>query len=374
MTYSTTHPILRIFAFGALLLALLFTPFRASAQSYPPAWSATATYSVGDQVQLNGNIYRAIKAVTTPNLTPSTFYTYWELYNVRSNTTLLIGADEPFANLQVAWNNILSAKISDGVYLHLYISTHHANLTETFSAPFSLDHNSGSRISILGDVQANITFSFPSSNGFVIDSGHSLGNITNVTLSGTTSNGGDNGVYGYLGLIAESGGSLPSISGLSVVGFATSVYARAGLITLSNPGGTMPFFGYSVAFFADQGGTILLTGLNLQGPGANTASTALYARLGGSISAVANNLSYFGIEVEAEDRGIIDVNYSTMGASGKCCLADLGGFIRCEDAALGAFAADNVDAQAFDGGEIDLTDSSYLTKSVGTNDGSYIWL
>jgi hypothetical protein len=34
-----------------------------AAQSNPPAWTSTATYASGDQVQRNGNVFRATKAV-----------------------------------------------------------------------------------------------------------------------------------------------------------------------------------------------------------------------------------------------------------------------------------------------------------------------
>jgi hypothetical protein len=65
---------LRSFCFLSAL-ALLSV---ARAQSYPPAWNSAAHYAIGDQVQAAGNVYRAIKAVSSA-VNPAADYTDWEL-------------------------------------------------------------------------------------------------------------------------------------------------------------------------------------------------------------------------------------------------------------------------------------------------------
>ena len=82
MLQSLTKP----FRLFTLFTALVFSIAAASAQSFPPAWSSSATYVVGDQAQLNGNVIRCTHANTG-----GFKYDQWELWEVRANTVLKIG-------------------------------------------------------------------------------------------------------------------------------------------------------------------------------------------------------------------------------------------------------------------------------------------
>src|ERR1700722_10721366 len=104
----------------AALLCLGFVGFlskTAGAQTIPAVWQNTAHYEGGDLVTDYGNIYRCIKNVTTPYLDPSKSYGNWELYDVRNNTTLLIGFGQPFPSLDIAWNYCQNARIAKAAYL-----------------------------------------------------------------------------------------------------------------------------------------------------------------------------------------------------------------------------------------------------------------
>ncbi len=134
------------------LVVFILVPGAGRAQSNPPAWSSSAVYAVGDQVQTGGNVYRAITKISSPSGTsPAVDYTHWQLSQVLSNTTLLIGGGQTFPNLVTAWTYALYARVADGVYLHFYISTARGDFQEDFGGPFLLDHGSGARIAILGD-------------------------------------------------------------------------------------------------------------------------------------------------------------------------------------------------------------------------------
>lgn len=157
-----------------IFIAALSLCEAAQAQSYPPAWNNTSHYVPGDMVTDYGNVYRCLTAVTKPYLDPSKTYADWELSYVRNNTSVLIGMGEPFPNLFTAWNYVRNARVAGAAFLHLNIVTTGGNLNETFSAPLSLDHESGGQISIVGDNVNNIQLSFPNGNALTIDSGHNF--------------------------------------------------------------------------------------------------------------------------------------------------------------------------------------------------------
>jgi hypothetical protein len=128
-----------------LISVLVLSPHHAAAQAFPPVWSNTATYAGGDLVTDYGNIYRCIAAVTTPYLDPSTSYKNWELFNVRNNTTLIVGVGQPFPTLETAWKFALNTTISSGVGLAIEISTAKGAYSETETNTLVLNHNFGNR-------------------------------------------------------------------------------------------------------------------------------------------------------------------------------------------------------------------------------------
>src|ERR1700722_19506374 len=130
----------------------------ANAQTeFPPAYNNQAHYAVGDLVTDYGNLYRCQAAVTKPYLDPSKTYKNWELYYVRNNTTIPVGVGQAFPTLAIAWNYVRNCHVAEAAYLHLSIVTTAGDLSETFTAPFSLDMMYGSQVSIIGDNAANIT-------------------------------------------------------------------------------------------------------------------------------------------------------------------------------------------------------------------------
>ena len=146
---GTTNNMLFKRAFALLTcLAAIGVAGHASAQTqFPPAFNNQSTFQPGDLVTDYGNIYRCLVAVTKPYQDPSKYYKEWQLYYVRNNTTLSIGAGQTFPTLATAWTYIQNCHVADGAYLHLSISTTNGELVENFSAPFLLDQISGSAIS-----------------------------------------------------------------------------------------------------------------------------------------------------------------------------------------------------------------------------------
>ncbi len=169
---------------AALACALL--PGLAKAQSYPPVWSNVGNYVPGDMVTDYGNVYRCIKSVNTHYLDPSKTYANWELYYVRNNTTLMVGVEQTFPTLAAAWANAQNCHIAEGVYLHLSISTTNGNLSENLGSGINLDQPCGANISIIGDNENNINFT--SLNGIMLDTGHSIGLVSGITLTGNSPN------------------------------------------------------------------------------------------------------------------------------------------------------------------------------------------
>ncbi len=193
---------LRLLRLGSFLFLLSAIPNLARAQSFPPAWSSSASFAAGDIVQYGGNWYRAMTALSADGPYPASAYGKWELNYVRSNTTLAIGAGQAFANLAYAWQFARNARIADAAYLHLDIVTTSGNFNENFNSAFSLDHSFGALISIIGDNPNNIILNFTgaTSNGLTIDTGHVIGLVDNLVLTGSFSTGS--------GIVVSSGAQL----------------------------------------------------------------------------------------------------------------------------------------------------------------------
>jgi hypothetical protein len=344
------------------IIAFLGLPALGRAQSYPPAWNTTAHYAIGDQVQENGNIYRAIRAVTSTGVDPAKYYTYWELYDVRANTTLFIGSQETFPTFLLAWNYAVNCRISPAVYLHFYISTFHANLTETFAGPFSLDHPFGANISILGDFAPNILFNFSnaSGNGFAIDSGHSIAAMLNFTVQG-----GQGVIDGYA-IAADGNATFGSIGSVTMNNFNGGILAQHGAVV--HCANNLIFQQIDGPFSALYNGIIMVD------PGFTYTSTTpalvFYADFGGQIIAETCDVenTYFG--ARANHAGIIDVNGCRMKSlSLHALIADQGARIYAENAIL---SSNPSDITVSDGGTVDVIGAIYTNVSSDNQNGSYI--
>ena len=225
----------------SLFLALCVMTLSAVswAQSYPPVWNSSAHYVTGDQVQMGGNVFRCIYPVTRANLSPTKAYSFWELADVRVNTTLPIGSGEPFPTLTAAWNYALNATIAGSAHLTFDIVTSHGAYVQTLAtAGFSLDHPFGAHISITSDSQVGNEFFVPTaSKGFLIDSGHTIASISNLQIVG--SNDAANGIS------ASGNATIGMISNCYVNGFVTWM-ERPSPWTSSSPS-RAPLFPFGVS-------------------------------------------------------------------------------------------------------------------------------
>lgn len=186
----------------------------------PPLWNATATYTAGNTVQgSDSNYYRCV--YTSKNHAP-TIDTggYWELNQVHTATTLTVGVGQRFTNLLSAWNFIRAAIIPAHFLVTIKILTTKGNFTENFTSAINLDHAFGANITISGDNAQKIALNFKNSSGFVLDTGHTIGPIANLTLVGNPANS-------AYGVYVDSGATFNG-NALVLNDFQTSVYANDG--------------------------------------------------------------------------------------------------------------------------------------------------
>jgi hypothetical protein len=358
----------RRLAFGiALTWAFLGLAPHAQAQTFPPVWSASSSYVEGDLVQLGGNCFRASKSVTGKN--PNIAYNFWELTFVRNNTTLMIGTGQTFPTLASAWSYIVNARVSDGAYLHLYISSVNGDFSETFTTSFLLDQASGARVAILGDSSANDVLTFNGVNGLVIDTGHSFNTISGITIKGNETGGTD-------GIEAGSQSSISSLSSLVVDGFTrdidvtqgANIVSAARTVVLSGFAGTAVFASTSASVVFPEG--VAIDNGAGKGPTSNNyKGIALGADFGGQIVAPNSSLLACNVGAQAEHQGIIDISSATL-ENNYGVIATERGFVRCSNAHLTSVT---LDLQAAQGGYIQNEGAAYTTKqSGGAMDGSYI--
>ncbi len=347
---------------AALLLAVSATaillPAIAQAQSYPPLWSSTSHYAVGDQVQENGNVYRCTHAVTAANLDPSKIYTYWELSYVRENTTLFVGPQETFPTLQLAWNYILNCSIAQPVYLHIYLSSYHGRISETHTTPFSLDHPFGANISIIGDNYQNVVFTFDGGDGFAIDNGHTIASLTNVSIYDFQGGTGS-------GLHASWGATIGNLAEILVSGFYRGVYAFQGAhlnFTALLNCSSCPDMGVDA-----DGNSVILMGSQTDISG---SGIGIMGEDGGYVQMSGGRVSGTNYGAYARNRGTVDVGGSTLESNTYGAYATLGGFINAYSTDFSGNATDDVFVN--DGGIVYAFSASLTTTSIGTNDGSYI--
>jgi hypothetical protein len=339
------------------------------AADFPPTWSSTAKYAAGDTVQLSGNWYRAIKAITTAGPNPATNYTDWQLLSVQANTTLMIGEGQTFPTLAAAWSYVLNAHVADGVYLHLYISSANGSFNESFTSPFVLDHGSGPRIAILGDNQSNDVLSFDNTDGLLIDQAHSINTISGITIKNTGSGG-----PMVSGLELDLNASIILVSAVKITGFQVAVHATQGSsVNMESNCVLENFFFYACQ--AEYSASIVLPvdsgAMVISGSGSGSVNQALVADYGGEI--IANNctVSHCEIAIEPYLGGTVEFTNGSVLDCDTGCLATQSGLANCNNT---VFSNNTLDLSASVGGYITAKGATLNdgTSVGGSGDGSYI--
>ncbi len=334
-----------------VLIATVVGLTEAKAQTeFPPAYNNQAHYAVGDLVTDYGNLYRCQAAVTKPYLDPSKTYANWELFYVRNNTTIPIGVGQTFPTLAIAWKYVHNARVAQDAYLHLSIATTNGNLNETFSAPLNLDMDNGAQVSIIGDNEANISLTFSATNGFTIDTNHSLASISGITLIGQQPT---------YGIYSTSNATIGLLSNISVSGFGYSVYADQS--SSLNFGSDTQLLGCGVSDCRAQNGAAVSLGQSTTIDPNNDQATGLDAEQGGRIFASNVNIQAASTGVYATWGGYIVVNDSTIMNCYYGC--------ECRTATIDAEScsmSDNTeyDFFAFDEGVINARTSSGTTSAT----------
>lgn len=340
---------------------------RAGAQSFPPAWSSTATYAAGDIVQYGGNWYRAMKALSAHGPYPAAAYGEWELNFIRSNTTLTVGNGGAFPNLVYAWQFARNARIADAAYLHFTIATESKPFTENFSEPFSLDRDNGALVSISGDGYATVTFDFTKSAGFTIDTGHQFGTLANINVTGD----GDT-VSSPTGISATQGASIQTVSNVSLITFGIGIYANQNAsLNLDSETYTNDCY---FSIYADGAASVVAGGSTFMAGAA--AGTGIYADHNSHVSDVQGLLqgTGSGVGCQAENGASVDISKAGVESWGKGALAEYSGHIVALNASFGDTTNNTTDVQVDNGGIAHVTGSFFQdTNSVGLNDGSYLY-
>lgn len=336
-------------------IACICAPVMAGAQNFPPAWNAAAHYAAGDQVQENGNVFRCTHAVTAPNLDPAKAY-YWELWEVRLNTTLLVGVGQTFPTLSAAWAYGLSARIVGGAYLHYYVVTTAGAYLQTLTTGLSLNHPFGANISIIGDSKAGNEFYMPSgSSGFSIDSGHNLAALINLQIIGSNSTNS--------GISVSGNARIGLVSNCYLNGFVMCIHAYDGgclncdkYVTFSGP--VIPV--WRTAIKSESGARVTLapflaidgTNNSISGP------VGLDADDGGVIVAEQCTVIGCAANVEALRMGFVDIDGGTVGKGQYNLYANSHGFI----------TADNIQIYSASGVGVYCVHDSHITMTFWNGD------
>lgn len=341
------------------LFACLFLRGGAYAQTFPPAWINTSHYAAGDLVTEYGNYYRCIAPVTKPFQDPSKFYSEWELYYVRNNTTVVIGPGQPFPNLQTAWKYILNCSIGHGVYLHLSISTQNGSMSESFPSSFSLDHPFGADISIIGDQPDAIVLggaSGFSGNGLTIDSGHGFGVIANVTIFGQ---GNANGIS------LTNNANIGNITGVVVDKFVNGVNAAFGASVNMATNNTFEQMGNANAQATNNANICIASGWTCT---ASTGACGVSATDGGQIAAEGTTFTGGNSAIYASNGGNVDAGLSTFTSCGIAVFVVQHGYA---DVHSSTFSGNTYDLYVELNGVI-YANSTGMTTTLNNGDGSQI--
>jgi hypothetical protein len=349
----------------AMVLATVGLAVYAGAQSYPPAWNVFAHYAAGDQVQIGGNIYRATHAVAA-GTNPTTDYADWQMKEVLASTTLMIGIDQTFPTYEDAWSYIPNAKVADGAYLHLYISTAKGNYSDEEGAPILLDHGSGARIALLGDNPLNVVFSFGGA-GMILDTGHAFNTISNISLNGNSEADQRDGIK------ADLQASIGAISNTIVTGFLNDIHVTQDASVSISSGTVLEQF-VDCGALAETGGSLVLNGdLTINQPELSQNGSGIVASLAGIVyipNGVTISNTYDGIAANAN--GTVYVSTPEISSCVVGLDATDHGVIICTGAG-NVTGSSRHDLEAFTGALINAGQTNYSTSfSNFATDGSYI--
>ncbi|HEY3783078.1 MAG TPA: hypothetical protein VGL56_18525 [Fimbriimonadaceae bacterium] len=287
-----------------------------SAQSYPPAWSASANgYAAGDLVEYNQNVYRslvaqakgAIKSLVTPGI--------WELSELRfSATPMKVGtlSGDTFKTFAQAWSFIHNARIDPGATFTMILDT----TPPVFSQPLNLDHPYGSQIFIQGASQ-KVALDFNGCDGIVLDNGHTLGGLSNILVQGTDGSSNPNLTAGTHGMLVSSNAVL-NTQGVIVNDFDIGTESQgSGTLIMgapSNPDWINSFGTYGV-FATDHSLTDirvpLANGSSVGLDGVSSAQVGYYCTQNAELKAPGCSSAYCYAQFKAETGGFINATGAT---------------------------------------------------------------
>ncbi len=345
-----------------LLFICLIAASVSGAQSFPPAWTSSATYAAGDIVQYGGNWYRAMTALSAGEPYPAAAYGKWELNFVRSNTTLTIGSGQAFANLVYAWQFARNARIADAAYLHLEIVTSKAKFAETFPTSFSLDHSFGALISIFADNAANTTLTFSGSTGFTIDSGHVLADLGNLNM--TTSNASDTAISANQGSLLYVGPCTIENFG-SVVQATNSSYVSlaGGIVATGCLNGLQAYTNSTI----NANNIELTLGKSAFGTGAGieaAGNSTVFAEYASIINSLSPSVSNYG--VHSYTGSYVDIDSATISNYKIGCYANYAR-VYATGATINTSSQDDFEVQ--DGGSVKIDGATYTNVLNEGNTG-----
>ncbi len=348
-----------------LVFVCLLLPARAHAQLSPPVWNNISNYAAGDMVTDYGNVYRCIAPVTTHYLDPSKTYTNWELFYVRSNTTLQVGVECNFPTFQIAWNFAQNAHIAQGAYLHLNITTFWGPLNESFPTGINLDAPCGASMSLIGDNSAQVVFTSP--NGIQLDTGHSFGSVSGISLEGSSQ-------FSGTGVALTGNSSIGSMSKTNIYNVNNSISVDRG--AQLNCAASVNIIGFSIGVSATRGGQVeFAPGASFGGNGYDGGATALYEAFGGHIEAPDATISWCSIGLEATQGGSIMVEGAHFVQNNYGMVVTMKGHVDAEYAAFstGNDASHTVDIECYTGSTVDGSYATVKTTWLGNADGSYVY-
>jgi hypothetical protein len=291
-------------------------PGSVPAQSSPPIWSATVTYKQGDIVNApDGNSYKCIAKTDSKHPDPRNGYSFWELYDLETgpSLTLSIGRGQTFPNLVTAWKYIRDARISQGVSLYLSIVNPDTTsvYSESLAGSFSLNHPYGSSISIFSPDPKRAVLNFGTSSGFTVDSGHSFGMVSGVTLNGSKAD--------YSNGVLATNLSTISLTNVIIQNFPYAIHAT--LQGNVNLGAKVMIQHFGFVGVLSETNSVVTSNSPIALDGANLSALGFAADLGGLLVVPSCTASNFngpngGVGFKASRKGLIVAN----GASASNCV------------------------------------------------------
>ena len=152
----------------------------------PPQWNSADQFLAGGLVRgSDGNYYRALHSTTNMNPVADN-HSNWELYYVRANTVLDVEASGArFNSLKRAFAMVQSATVASPATVTIRIHSTRAYYVESFASEFSLNAESGKRITIVGDNASRVTLKFTNNtNGLVLSDGNTFGGVSAISILG----------------------------------------------------------------------------------------------------------------------------------------------------------------------------------------------